>query len=128
MAMIRSMRMAIAGIAALAAPAFAQDAGADAGQLVFNNACRTCHSVQEGDNRLGPSLAGVVGRKAGSSPGFGYSDALKASGITWDDATLDHFIANPDEVVPGNRMKPYGGIADADERAKIVAYLKAPGG
>jgi cytochrome c len=114
--------------AAASSPAFAQDAGADAGQLVFNNACRTCHSVKENDSRLGPDLHAIVGRKAGSLPGFGYSDSMKSSGLTWDEATLDRFIANPDEVVPGNRMKPYGGLANAEERAKIVAYLKGQGG
>ena len=113
---------------AASSSAFAQDAGADAGQIVFNNECRTCHTVKEGDNRLGPSLHGVIGRKAGSLPNFGYSDAMKSSGLTWDEASLDRFIANPDEVVPGNRMKPYGGMASAEERAKIVAYLKAQGG
>jgi cytochrome c len=108
-------------------PAFAAqeagDAGAD-GQVEFNNACRTCHSFKAGDNRLGPSLHGVVGRKAGTAEGFAFSSAMKGSNITWDDATLDKFIANPEAVVSGNGMKPFGGISNADDRAKIVGYLK----
>ena len=79
-------------------------------QVAFNNSCRTCHSVKEGDNRLGPSLAGVVGRKAGTLPGYAYSPSMQNSGVIWDEATLDTFIANPDQVVGGNKMKPFTGI------------------
>jgi cytochrome c len=94
-------------------------------QMTFNNACRTCHSMKERDNRLGPSLAGVVGRKAGTVPGYQYSSSMQSSGITWDEATLDRFIANPDEVVGGNKMKPFTGIADAGQRKEIVGFLKS---
>jgi cytochrome c len=100
---------------------------ADDGQLAFNNACRTCHTLREGDNRLGPSLYKIVGRKSGTVPGYGYSGAMKNADIVWDQAALDRFIANPDEVVRGNAMKPYGGIVSADTRAKIIAYLEASG-
>jgi cytochrome c len=105
-----------------------EPAGADDGQLAFNNACRTCHTLREGDNRLGPNLFKVVGRKAGSVPGYGYSSAMQDSDIIWDRAALDRFIANPDQVVPGHNMKPYGGVASAEQRARIVAYLEASGG
>jgi cytochrome c len=101
---------------------------ADDPQMAFNNACRTCHSMKEGDNRLGPSLAGVVGRKAGSLSGFAFSPSMQNSGITWDEATLDKFIANPDQVVNGNKMKPFGGITDAGQRGEIVAFLKSISG
>jgi cytochrome c len=109
--------------------ASAQDApsGADAGQLAFNNACRTCHTLREGDNRLGPSLHKVVGRKAGSLPGFAFSSAMKDASLVWDRANLDRFIANPDEVVPGHNMKPFGGIASVEERTRIIAYLETAG-
>lgn len=110
----------------LAAPAVAQNADKEAGQLAFNNACRTCHTVKEGDNRLGPTLHGIVGKKAGTVAGYNnYSSSMKDVGLTWDEATLDRFIASPDDVVRGNNMKPYGGITSAEERAKIIAYLKA---
>jgi cytochrome c len=93
------------------------------GQLAFNNACRTCHVVREGDNRLGPNLHKVIGRKAGSLPGYNYSGAMKEADFVWDEEKLERFIANPDEVVAGNNMKPYGGLASKDERAKIIAFL-----
>ena len=108
------------GVVLLCAPALAQD---DAGQIAFNNACRTCHTVREGDNRLGPNLSRVIGRKAGSLPNYNYSESMKKADLVWDKQNLDRFIANPDAVVSGNNMKPYGGIASADERAKIVAFL-----
>jgi cytochrome c len=108
-------------IAASCSSAFGQD---DPSQLIFNNACRTCHTVEQGDNRLGPSLAGIIGRKAGSLPDYAYSDAMKNSPVVWDEATLDRFIESPDAVVAGNNMKPYTGMTDAEDRAAIVAYLK----
>jgi cytochrome c len=93
------------------------------GQQAFNNACRTCHMVKEGDNRLGPNLHKVVGRKAGSLPDYRFSSAMKEAGFVWDEEKLDRFMANPDEVVPGNSMKPYGGLASSDDRKQIIAYL-----
>lgn len=96
----------------------------DDGQLLFNNACRTCHTVKEGDNRLGPSLHKIIGRKAGALPDYGYSSAMKQGDVTWDEATLDRFIANPDAVVPGNAMKPYAGISSAEDRKKLIAFLQ----
>jgi len=103
-------------------------AGADAesGQLIFNNTCRTCHTTKEGDNRLGPNLHNIIGRKAGSLPNFGYSSAMKGADFVWDTGQLDSFIAKPDEVVPGNNMKPYGGLASAEDRTKLIAFLQSP--
>lgn len=97
-------------------------------QMVFNNACRTCHSMKEGDNRLGPSLAGVVRRKAGTLPGYPFSPSMQNAGVTWDETTLDKFIANPDAVVSGNKMKPFTGISDAGQRQAIIAFLKSISG
>lgn len=96
----------------------------DGGQEAFNNHCRTCHVSKPGENRLGPSLAGVVGRKAGTSQNYAYSDAMKNSGLTWDEASLDKFIADPDALVQSNKMKPFNGVSDAAERAKIISFLK----
>ena len=93
------------------------------GQQAFNNACRTCHIMREGDNRLGPNLNKVIGRKAGSISGYNYSSAMKETDFVWDEQKLDRFIANPDEVVPGHNMKPYGGLASKEERTKIIAFL-----
>ena len=115
-----------AGLAFLSGVALAQsDVSPDEARLAFNNHCRTCHVTKEGDNRLGPSLHNVVGREAGSVQGFAYSSAMKDAGITWDEQNLDRYIENPDAVVPGNRMKPYSGISDPAERAKIIAHLQA---
>jgi len=116
------------GVAAMAVStdSVAQDARGtegDTGQQAFNNACRTCHIMREGDNRLGPNLHKVVGRKAGSLPDYPFSSAMKEAGFVWDEEKLDRFIANPDEVVPGNGMKPYGGLSSSDERKKIIAFL-----
>lgn len=98
--------------------------GAEPGQLAFNNRCRTCHSVKEGDNRQGPSLHAIIGRKAGTSSGYAsYSQALKTSDIVWDEKTLSAFIENPDAVVPGHNMRPYSGLPDEQEREEIVSYL-----
>jgi cytochrome c len=109
-----------------ALPQASQGAEDASGQQAFNNACRTCHIVKEGDNRLGPNLYKVVGRKAGSLPDYGFSSAMKEAGFVWDEEKLDRFIANPDEVVPGNSMKPYGGLASSDDRKKIIAFLAQP--
>ncbi|MCP3402392.1 cytochrome c family protein [Bradyrhizobium sp. CCGB20] len=104
-----------------------QPASDEAAQQAFNNSCRTCHSVKEGDNRLGPNLSKIVGRKAGSLPNYNYSSSMKEAGFTWDQDKLTRFMVKPDEVVSGNKMQPYGGVS-AEEAGKIVAYLQAAGG
>ena len=119
----RPLSAAVA-IALSALPPTAHAADEDL-EITFNDHCRECHSFLKGDNRLGPSLYGVVGRKAGTEPGYGYTPSLKDSGVTWDEPTLDKWIANPDAVIPGNGMSPpYGGVADAEIRKRIVAFLK----
>jgi cytochrome c len=100
-----------------------QEQDPSSGQLVFNNVCRTCHTTKEGDNRLGPSLYKIVGRKVGSLQNYSYSSAMKGAGFIWDEAKLDSFITNPEQTVPGNNMKPFSGLASADDRAKVIAYL-----
>ena len=78
--------------------------------------------VVEGKKGIGPSLFGVVGRKAGAVADFHYSEANKASGLTWDEATLDRYIANPRAVVPGTTM-PYAGLKNDAQRGDLIAYL-----
>jgi cytochrome c len=93
-------------------------------ELAFNNHCRECHTVDRGDNRLGPTLYDVIGRKAGSLTGFSnYSSSVQDSGVVWDAATLDKWIANPNTFLPDNNMAPFAGVTDAKERALIIAYL-----
>ena len=101
----------------------AQAAGnAAAGAVVFNR-CAICHdNHKNGANKIGPELFGVVGRKAGTYPGFSYSAAMKAAGFAWTNAKLDAYIASPQQVVPGNKM-PFAGIANAGQRADLIAYL-----
>lgn len=84
--------------------------------------CRACHATEPGKHIFGPSLAGVAGRKAGSLADFSYSDALKASGLTWNEATLDGWLTSPQKAVPGTRM-PFAGIRDPETRREVVAYL-----
>jgi len=103
----------------LAAPAIAQDAAV--GKQLFAQ-CTVCHSI-DGTNGVGPSLQGIVGRKAGTFAGFRYSRAMKAASITWDDMSLNNYLADPQKVVPGNVM-PFSGLADATQRADVIAYLK----
>jgi cytochrome c len=100
-------------------------ADTESGQLTFNNACRTCHTTKEGDNRLGPNLHKIIGRKAGSLANYGYSSAMKGADFVWDKEKLNRFIAKPDEIVPGNNMKPYGGLTSAEDRAKAIEFLES---
>ena len=85
--------------------------------------CGACHSLKPGVAMVGPSLAGLFGRKAGSLGDFRYSPAMRRSGITWSAQTLDEFLADPQKVVPANRM-PYAGLTDAAARADLIAYLE----
>jgi cytochrome c len=117
-----SCRLALLTIMATGPPV----ARADEGAAAFNNYCRTCHSVHEGDNRLGPSLHRIIGAQAGTVPGYAtYSQGLRDSGITWDEATLDAFLMNPDALISNNNMKPFKGINDGTVRAKIIKFLRA---
>jgi cytochrome c len=124
--------MALSGMAymlsspsALSQELVTQDLEAPSEQQVFNNACRTCHTIKEGDNRLGPNLYNIIGRQAGSLPDYNYSSAMNHPRFVWDEEKLGHFIANPDEAVPGNNMKPYSGLASSDDRKNIMAFLRS---
>ena len=85
--------------------------------------CVACHSTERDVNGVGPTLYGVFERKAGELSDFRYSPALRRSGITWTAQALDNFIADPQKLVPANRM-PYGGMPDAGDRADLIAYLQ----
>ena len=85
--------------------------------------CVGCHSTQAGQNKLGPSLAGVFGRTSGSVPGYTYSAALKNAHLTWDEQTLDKFLQNPSGLVHGTKM--FATVPDAATRQRIIAYLKS---
>jgi len=109
-----------AAVVAVAAPA-APAGDAASGAKLFAQ-CRVCHSVEPGKNGLGPSMHGVVGRKAGTLAGFNFSPAMKASGIVWTDAKLNDYLRAPMKSVPGTRMA-FAGIASDERRADVIAYL-----
>ena len=105
---------------ALPTVALAQDA--EAGKKVFVK-CAPCHSIGPGaKNKVGPEQNGLIGRKAGSVEGFNYSEAMKNSGITWDEAQLDEYITDPKKKIPGNKMV-FPGIKDELQRGDLIAYL-----
>ncbi|MBI1186168.1 MAG: c-type cytochrome [Alphaproteobacteria bacterium] len=93
-----------------------------AGERVFAQ-CRTCHSPEAGQNRTGPSLHGIIGRQAGTVPGFRYSNANRTSGITWTEQELFNYLENPRQRIPGTIMS-FVGLRDAQQRADVIAYLK----
>lgn len=111
----------------LSAPVLAADvAGTDAqmkrGKLLYMQ-CQACHQLKSGAPAvLGPNLAGLIGRKSASQPGFAYSPALKQANLTWDAATLDKWLQRPGALVPGNTMA-FAGIARAEDRAALIAWL-----
>ena len=122
----RTCRMRRTMIAGLLLAGFATDAlAADpaAGQKVFKAQCGICHAVVAGENGIGPTLFGVVGRRSGSVPGFNYTADHKKLDVTWDAATLDEYLANPRAMVPDTSMV-YAGLKDDAERADLVAYLE----
>jgi len=111
--------------AASAAAALAEGDPA-AGASTFK-ICKACHQIGEtAKNFVGPELNGLVGRKAGTVPGYTYSDANKNSGITWDEATLTKYLHNPKEVVPGTKMV-FPGLPKDEDVANVIAYLKQYG-
>ena len=93
------------------------------GRRVFAK-CMACHSVQEGQNRVGPSLYGIIGREAGSVEGFNYSEANANSGITWTEEVMFEYLEAPQEYIPGTRMI-FPGLPKAQDRADVIAYLKS---
>ncbi|HZZ88289.1 MAG TPA: c-type cytochrome [Caulobacteraceae bacterium] len=110
---------ALVAAAALATPALAQSPDAAKGADVYDDRCGSCHVV--GGVGQGPSLAGVVGRRAGALPGYAYTAALKGSGLVWTPANLDRWLAGPTKLVPGTAMNIE--VPSAVERRELIAYL-----
>lgn len=97
---------------------------AEKGRVIFNRICASCHTTGAGEaNKNGPNLNKLFGRKAGSSSNYGYSDATRKSGITWNDKTLDTFLENPKKTIPGCKMV-FPGIKKSEDRQHLIAYLK----
>jgi cytochrome c len=119
-ALRRALPAAIIGATLAAAlPSMAQNTPAPSAPF---NQCAVCHSI-DGSNGTGPTLQRLIGRRSGTVPGFRYSRAMKSAAIVWDEATLDRYLTSPQELVPGNIM-PFAGVADAPQRAEIIAYLR----
>jgi cytochrome c len=113
----------VAGVALLATVSTAHAAGdAQAGEAVFKKTCMICHTTEAGKNKIGPSLAGVVGRHSASLTDYAYSDAMKKADKTWDDKTLDTYLTNPRALVPGTKMI-FVGLKSEQDRENVIAYL-----
>jgi len=112
----------IAGFLLLGSQAALAEGDAAKGEKIYKK-CKACHSLEAGKNKVGPSLAGLFGRTAGTDEGFKFSDAMKESGIVWDEATLDSFLEKPKKVVPKTRMA-FPGLKKEQDRMDLIAYLK----
>ncbi|HYD88300.1 MAG TPA: cytochrome c family protein [Vitreimonas sp.] len=109
-----------AALAALPGPY--ATANYEAGRRVFAQ-CRSCHTINAGgQHRVGPNLHGVFGREIGTAAGFNYSQAVQNADFAWDAAQLDHWLANPQTFLPGNRMA-FAGVRDEEQRRDVIAYL-----
>jgi cytochrome c len=123
--MLRSAAFAVVAILVVAAPvmlAAPRAAWADDGPTVFNDNCAVCHSIESGVNKLGPSLAKVVGRPAASLKDYPYSDAMTNAGVTWTKLVLDKYLANPQAMVKGTKML-FPGLKSAKDRKTLIDYL-----
>ena len=118
---LQRIGMIAAILSASATVAFA-DGDAKQGEKVFKK-CKACHSVEVGKNKVGPSLAGVIGRKAGTLEGYNYSAGMKEYGAVWDEKTLDTYLTKPKAVVPKTKMI-FAGLSKEKDRANLIAFLK----
>jgi cytochrome c len=117
-------RLPLYACAALTAQAFfslAFAADAVRGKQLYESRCIGCHSIDA--NRVGPAHKGVFGRKAGSVKGYDYSDALKKAKVIWNEKTLDRWLTNPEQLIPGQKMG--FSVADAKDRADLIDYLRS---
>lgn len=122
------MRRAVLAIAVLAAAATAAKAEGDAakGEKVFRK-CMACHNAAKADNKVGPHLVGIVGRKAGSVEGYKYSAGMiakGAEGLIWDETTIAAYMIDPKGYIPKNKMA-FVGLKKPDEIADVIAFLKS---
>ena len=124
MKFIKTLPLIVLGFGSSATPALASGDVA-AGEKVFKK-CKACHVVEEGKNKTGPSLYGVVGRAAGSIEGYKYSKAMAGSGLVWDAETLDAYLTNPKKYLKGTKMA-FAGLKKEKDRADVIAYLATTG-
>lgn len=124
--MLRGYRLAVSLLSGLfVSPAAAGDL--QAGRDIYIGQCFSCHNMACTRGHYGPALGNVFGQPAGADPDFRYSDALRESGIVWDEAKLDEWLADPAAMVPGTTMRPIAGVSvgvtDAEDRRNLIAYL-----
>ncbi len=93
-----------------------------AGEKAFSK-CAVCHDIRPGKHKIGPSLAGVFGRKAGGAAGYRFSPATNSSKVVWNEDNLDKYLENPRKLIPGTRMA-FAGVRSKKERDDVIAYLK----
>ncbi len=122
---ILTATLALALAAALGSGAALAEGDAEAGKKLFKK-CKVCHSFDPGKKKIGPHLKGVIGRKSGAVEGFKYSKAMAAADITWDEATLDEFLTKPKAFIKKTKMS-FAGLKKEEQRADLIAYLKAQG-
>jgi cytochrome c len=113
------VRILVTALALAAGTTHAADAAR--GKTLYETRCIACHSID--DNRVGPAHRGVFGRKAGAARGYDYSPAVKNSAVVWDARTLDRWLADPEQLIPGQRMGY--SVPEAADRADLVEYLRA---
>jgi cytochrome c len=121
--MIKTRLLTLACAFLMTGPALAAGGDPVAGKTVFQK-CLACHTIGPGAaNKIGPQLNGLIGRAAGSVPGYRYSSAMKNSGLTWDEATFTKYIQNPRGVVPGTKMS-FAGLQNPTDIANVMAYIE----
>lgn len=111
-------------VALAAAPASAEEGYVKAGKVIFETHCRICHADDLAKKSYGPPLVGVIGRKAGSYPGFEYSAAMKTAGFTWTEQAVKAWMADNTHMLPGTKMR-HVGVTDPGEQDLVVNYLKS---
>jgi cytochrome c len=120
----RVLAAAVAVVFVGGGPALAQSGNAERGERLFNQQCKSCHTVEKGGAQtVGPNLAGMFGRKAGTIEGFKASDAMVGSGIVWDDTTAAEYLKDPKGRVPGTIMV-HAGLKRPEQLADVIAYLR----
>ena len=107
--------------ASLLSAADIRAADASAGQAVFSSDCAACHSTSPGVNKIGPSLAGILGSRSGTVAGYAFSAGMKNANLTWDEATLDRFLQNPGALVHGTKM--FYRVSNPADRENVIAFL-----
>ncbi|MEC9154050.1 MAG: cytochrome c family protein [Pseudomonadota bacterium] len=120
---MKKMFLIAAGLALALGSTNASAADVEAGKKIFKK-CKACHSLNPGKKKVGPSLHGVIGNKAGKMKGFKYSKAMKKAEITWDDASLDSYLTKPRKFLKGTRMS-FAGLKKKKDRDNVIAYIKA---